>query len=381
MKLFEQGKIRLTDPVTAYLPEFQGGHSDITMRDLMTHFSGLRPDLDLDPAGRGYDTGIHRALIDKPAAPAGARFVYSDINFILLGEIVQRLSGKSLDEFAREKIFEPPGCMRRRFVRLTPCVRGSPRPKSTRASEDSDSRRRARSHGALHGRRRGTRRRVFHRRRSREILRDMLSGGERGRKRSFVRSPFRGSRRRIRRRIRPYCEVLAGTSILLIPAPRGELFPIGSYGHTGFTGTSLWLDPASNTYVILLTNSVHPRPGKQHRADPLEGRDDRRRELGIGKSPVCPFIVRSALYETLEAAGVHRMTAPNHEVLTGLDVLEAQKFAPLAGETRRIDHQSHRTYARRQAQHRRDARCRGQYRGHFFSRAWPYRKRRSHRHR
>src|SRR5579862_1238835 len=62
MRLFEQGKLRIDDPVTAYLPEFQGGHSEITVRDLMTHFSGLRPDIDLDPPWSGYETGIHRAL-------------------------------------------------------------------------------------------------------------------------------------------------------------------------------------------------------------------------------------------------------------------------------------------------------------------------------
>ena len=61
MKLFEQGKLRINDPVTAYLPEFEGGKSDITVRDLMTHFSGLRPDLDLEPAWSGYETGIRRA--------------------------------------------------------------------------------------------------------------------------------------------------------------------------------------------------------------------------------------------------------------------------------------------------------------------------------
>src|SRR5580700_3311934 len=100
MKLFEDGKLRLADPVTAYLPEFQGGKSDITIRDLLTHFSGLRPDLDLEPPWSGYDTGIRRTLIDKPTGPPGLRFVYSDINFELLGEIVHKLSGKMLDEFA-----------------------------------------------------------------------------------------------------------------------------------------------------------------------------------------------------------------------------------------------------------------------------------------
>src|SRR6202035_5421211 len=99
MKIFEEGKLRLADPVTVYLPEFQGGKSEITIRDLMTHFSGLRPDLDLVPVWSGYDTGIARALAEKSTSPPGARFVYSDINFELLGEIVRRLSGKPLDEY------------------------------------------------------------------------------------------------------------------------------------------------------------------------------------------------------------------------------------------------------------------------------------------
>src|SRR5712691_8506555 len=115
MKLFEEGKLRVTDPVTAYLPEFQGGKSEITVRDLMTHFSGLRPDLDLKPAWSGYATGVQRALIDKPAGPPGQRFAYSDINFILVGEMVRRLSGKTLDEFTHERIFEPLGMRETRF--------------------------------------------------------------------------------------------------------------------------------------------------------------------------------------------------------------------------------------------------------------------------
>ena len=102
MKLFEQGQIRLNDPVTKYLPEFQGGKSEITIRNLMTHFSGLRPDLDLQPAWSGNEIGIHRALIDKPVRQPGIRFVYSDINFILMGEIVHRLSGQTLADVRGE---------------------------------------------------------------------------------------------------------------------------------------------------------------------------------------------------------------------------------------------------------------------------------------
>src|SRR6185437_11061188 len=106
MKLFEQGKLRLDDPVTKYLPEFQGGKSPITIRLLMTHFSGMPPDLILEPRWSGYQTGIEKALTTQPVAPPGARFIYSDINFILMGEIVRRLSGETLAQFAHDQIFE-----------------------------------------------------------------------------------------------------------------------------------------------------------------------------------------------------------------------------------------------------------------------------------
>ncbi len=79
------------------------------MRDLMTHFSGLRPDLDLEPPWSGYETGIHKALIDKPAGPPETKFVYSDINFILLGEIVHRLSGLPENEYVKQILFDPLG--------------------------------------------------------------------------------------------------------------------------------------------------------------------------------------------------------------------------------------------------------------------------------
>src|SRR5665213_967659 len=109
MKLFEEGRIWLDAPVTTYLPEFQGGQSPITIRDLMTHFSGERPDLVQDPPWTGYETGIHRALIEKPVNPPGAKFVYSDINFILLGEVIKRLSGMPENDYAKKILFDPLG--------------------------------------------------------------------------------------------------------------------------------------------------------------------------------------------------------------------------------------------------------------------------------
>src|SRR5581483_7366925 len=107
MKLFEEGKIRLDDPVTKYIPEFQGGKSPITVRLLMTHFSGFQPDFEMGPPWHGYEAGIQKALAEKPIAPPGTRFIYSDTNYILLGEIVRRLSGQTLAQFAHDQIYLP----------------------------------------------------------------------------------------------------------------------------------------------------------------------------------------------------------------------------------------------------------------------------------
>ncbi|MGY4300433.1 CubicO group peptidase (beta-lactamase class C family) [Bradyrhizobium sp. i1.4.4] len=109
MKLFEQGKFRLNDKITDYISEFQDGASEITIRNLMTHFSGLARDLVLDRPWSGYDTGVRIAAIAKPEGPPGVRYAYSDINFILLGELVHCLSGQMLSDYARQNIFQPLG--------------------------------------------------------------------------------------------------------------------------------------------------------------------------------------------------------------------------------------------------------------------------------
>ena len=94
MMLIEQGKLRLTDRVADFIPGFERyGKADITIRHLLTHMSGLRPDVDLADDWVGSDTAIQLAIEEVPTAPPGTRFVYSDINFFLLGDIVKRVSG------------------------------------------------------------------------------------------------------------------------------------------------------------------------------------------------------------------------------------------------------------------------------------------------
>ncbi len=115
MRLFEEGKVRIDDPVTSYLPEFQGGHSPITVRNLMTHYSGMPPDLKLVPPWSGYETGIRMAMTDAPTGPPETRFLYSDINFNLVAEIVHRVSGEMLNDYCRRNIFEPLGMKQSMF--------------------------------------------------------------------------------------------------------------------------------------------------------------------------------------------------------------------------------------------------------------------------
>src|SRR5882672_7917963 len=108
MKLVEEGRIRLSDPVAQFIPEFgRYGKRGITIRHLLTHTSGLRPDLELEVEFHGAGEAIRRASDEVPTAPPGERFVYSDIKFFLLGDIVRRVSGETLDRYAKARIFEP----------------------------------------------------------------------------------------------------------------------------------------------------------------------------------------------------------------------------------------------------------------------------------
>src|SRR5205085_10530209 len=111
--------LRLNDPVSRYIPEFAAnGKQEITIRQLLTHFSGLRPDLDLNDSSRGYDEVLRLAWSEQPIAPPGARFIYSDTNYIVLGELVRRVAGVPLDEFATRNFFAPLGMGHGRYPPL-----------------------------------------------------------------------------------------------------------------------------------------------------------------------------------------------------------------------------------------------------------------------
>lgn len=328
MKLFDQGKIRLNDPVTNYLPEFQGGRSEITIRNLMTHFSGLRPDLDLQPVWSGYDTGIHRALIDKPVRGPGLRFVYSDINFELLGEIVRRLSGQTLADFTRQNIFEPLGM---RETMFQPPAALKPRIAPTEIDPATGQPLRGVVHdptsrymGGIAGHAG-----LFTTASDLAKFAEMMIGrGESNGVRIFSAPTVEKFTTPQSPADQPILRGLGWDIDSSFSSNRGDLFPIGSYGHTGFTGTSIWIDPFSKSYVILLTNYIHPHRGKSLTS--LRGRVATIAAASFGIT--APSVKLTGYNETIIGAGLHRVVDPKGDVLTGLDVLAQQKFAPLQGK-------------------------------------------------
>jgi uncharacterized protein YbbC (DUF1343 family)/CubicO group peptidase (beta-lactamase class C family) len=328
MKLFEQGRIRLNDPVTAYLPEFQGGHSEITIRNLMTHFSGLAPDVDLEPRWSSYETGIHKALTAKPTAPPGVRFLYSDINFILLGEIVRRLSGQTLAEYARENFFEPLGMADTQFQ---PPPALAPRIASTEIDDLSGQPLRGMVHdptarymGGIAGHA-GLFTTGDDLAKFAQMMLDLGTGSG-----SRLLSPLT-IRKFTSPQSPPDQPILRGLGWDIdspFSSNRGELFPIGSYGHTGFTGTSVWIDPSTRSYVILLTNAVHPHRGKS--VNSLRSKVATIAAASFGLD--APGAKLTGYNETLTGPGLRREVAVNGQVLTGLDVLARQNFEPLHGQ-------------------------------------------------
>jgi uncharacterized protein YbbC (DUF1343 family) len=329
MKLFEEGKIRIDDPVTKYLPEFQGGKSDITVRLLMTHFSGMPPDVDLVPKWSGYATGIEKALSAKPIAPPGARFIYSDINFLLMGEIVRRLSGETLAEFAHNQIFAPLGMSDTGFLPAPSLI---PRIAATEIDEETGEPFRGVVHdptsrymGGIAGHAG-----LFTTAADLAKYAEMMLGmGEANGTRVFSAATVKKFTEPASPADQPILRGLGWDIDSPFSSNRGELYPIGSYGHTGFTGTSVWLDPSTDSFIIFLTNGVHLKRGNS--LSSLRSRLATTIAAGFGLS-VPNNVTLTGYNETMTGAGVHRVINRDVETLTGLDVLAADGFRELKGK-------------------------------------------------
>jgi len=329
MQLWEQGKFRMSDPVANYLPEFAAnGKQDITIRQLLVHYSGLPEDLDLAKKWEGKDTGYRMAFEVAPERPPGSAFLYSDINFVVLGALVEKLSGESLDEYAAKHVFAPLGMKETRFL---PPASWLPR---IAATEDEN-------HRPLHG--------VVHDPTARRM------GGVAGHAgmfstaddlATFAQALLDGGR-----------GVLTPATIAKMTAPqqpvngtvlrgfgwdidspfstnRGELLPVGGFGHTGFTGTSLWIDPATQTYIVLLTNAVHMNviPGHEKgSAVSLRTKVATAVAAALALDPSEAEKMRAATitgYNEMQSAA-RKLAVRNGAVKTGIDVLEEKHFAVL----------------------------------------------------
>lgn len=336
MQLFEQGKIRLDDPVATYWPEFgANGKEHITVRELMTHYSGLPPDLDLKASWSGYDRAMRMIVDEKPILPPGTRFLYSDINFETLGELVRRISSQPLDAYCAAHIFGPLG-MKNTFFRPLVAHPGERRRIAPTQYQFGTTGRMlwGEVHDPTSFRMGGVAGHagLFSTAADLAIFAQMLLDG----------GSYHGARilspltvEKMTTPQSPPNQVAVRGLGWDIGSPyatnRGELFPVGSYGHTGFTGTSLWIDPITQTYVIILTNRVHPNgrgdviPLRAKIANLVAaslGQVSNREILESGKS-------LTSLDELTRGYRVHGFR--NGKVETGIDVLEAEQFAPLKG--------------------------------------------------
>ncbi|RBP38507.1 CubicO group peptidase (beta-lactamase class C family) [Roseimicrobium gellanilyticum] len=256
MLLVEQGRVKLDAPVSTYIPQFAGGVRErITVRHLMVHTSGLKPGLPRNPAWSGYSSGMGWACVAFPTTDPDEKFRYSDINFILLGEIVRRVSGEPLDVFAAKHIFQPLGMKDTGF---NPPASWRPRIAPTEKDEteillrgvvhDPTSRRMGgvAGHAGLFS----TVADVS--RYARMILNNGELDGVRVLKPETVRlmtTPHTPAGMQDKR-------ALGWDMDTPFSKPRGN-FGATSFGHTGFTGTCLWIDPESRSFYVFLSSRLH----------------------------------------------------------------------------------------------------------------------------
>lgn len=327
MLLVEEGRLDLDAPVAKYLPAFAAhGKDAITLRQLLTHTSGLRPDVSLKPDWEGFEAALRLACAEQLRAQPDERFIYSDTGPIVLAAIVQGVSGEPFDAFLARRVYGPLGMVdtgfnppagKRGRIAPTTIENGAPvrgvvhDPRARRMNGVA-------GHAGLFASAADVAR----------YARMMLHQGELDGVRIFqpgtvqlmtgIRTPAPIPQRR-----GLGWDIDSGYA-----GQRGALFPVGGYGHTGWTGTSLWIDPFSRTFVIFLSNRNHPDESGSVLA--------LRRQIGtLAAEAVRDFNfahVPGALPRSDSASqSSAARDAETVEVLNGIDVLVKEAFAPLKG--------------------------------------------------
>jgi CubicO group peptidase (beta-lactamase class C family) len=355
MQLYEQGKVQFDDPVQQYLPDFNPANdpqrAKVTVRMLLTHTSGETGDVDLkDPWGLdavNKAEGLRRALTTPLESAPGGYFRYSDINFILLGALLEKFTGEAEDVYVQEHIFAPLGMEDTRYLppakacgphtirgaaiawaraseaaacsagtwsidllpRIAPTARDEENKGDPGRNPDLDYLLRGTVHDTTARRMGGVAGHagVFSTAADVSIYAQALLDRLAGRPSEFpleqttlelmttpqqpghtadqLEAANEAAREAVATKpnttdplLAPHYPAIKGQNLRgfgwdidsFNSTPRGLVFPVGSFGHTGFTGTTVWLDPGSNTYVVLLSNSIHlrgSRPIQELRGD------------------------------------------------------------------------------------------------------------------
>jgi CubicO group peptidase (beta-lactamase class C family) len=347
MQLYEQGKVQFDDSVQTYLPDFNPANdpsrAKVTVRMLLTHTSGETGDVDLkgpwglDVADKAE--GIHRALTMPLESGPGEVFRYSDINFILLGALIEKVTGEAEDVYVQQNVFAPLGMDDTRYLppakacgphtirgaaiawapapegrvpvgcpagtwdtgllsRIAPTAHDDENRADPSKNPDLDYLLRGTVHDTTARRMGGVAGHagVFSTAHDVSIFAQAVLDRLAGRPSSFpltqatvesmttpqqpghtaeqLKAANDAAREAVAKRPNTTDPLLASKYPAIrgqnlrgfgwdidtaLSMPRGLVFPIGSFGHTGFTGTSLWMDPGTDTYVVLLANSIHTR--------------------------------------------------------------------------------------------------------------------------
>ncbi len=318
MQLVEQQQIDLDSPVATYWPAFgSNGKDDITIRQLLTHYSGLPQALPAVPRWSGYTAALKMVAALKPTAPSGTTFVYSDVDFVVLGEVIHRVSGLSLDRYCAKHVFMPLGMSDTQF-RPPLWLRRHIAP----ADIEDGELRWGRVQDPMASRMGGVSGHAGLFSTADDLTRFammLLAGGQVG-----------------------DIRVLRPASIAAMTSPQSppgqmELRGLGwdidspyssklspffsprSFGHTGYTGTALWIDPERQAFLIVLSNRLHP-DGSGSTATLLRRLARLVGEAATGLAPSQPGTSPGSA-----------QSAPPRQVMTGIDVLESYGFRSLIG--------------------------------------------------
>ncbi|HMH49759.1 MAG TPA: exo-beta-N-acetylmuramidase NamZ domain-containing protein [Candidatus Acidoferrum sp.] len=333
MSLVERGKIILDAPLSRYLPEFRAASfSRVTIRRILTHTAGFPPIPGNGALASGFPKAAKLLAAKAPDYAPGTVFQYSDTGFILLAEVVRRVSDEPIDRYLQRSVFDP---LQLKDTTYHPRDAVVARVAPTEFADGAllqgrvhDPRARLLGGAAGHAGMFSTAADLA--RLCRMLLKGGALDGRRVLRAETVRTMWTPSPEGDGSRALGW-DISSGYARTMAP-----FFPRGSVGHVGFTGTAAWLDPATRTYMIILTNRVHPNGGGVARI-----RDLRHRVaaavgatlFGRGASPTAGGSASTSTGADTAAEGSSTSPAPvSGRVLSGLDTMVRQKFAMFIGK-------------------------------------------------